>query len=248
MANRLKMAQQKAIEALHEQGWSQRRIARELGVHRETVGRYVRRAEQESRQGEPGPEESSKPAISITGSAGSKPVVLRSDPEETSKPAISITGSVLPISGLDPPKPALSIPGSTGRQSLCEPFREVIIGKLDQGLSAQRIWQDLKIEQGFEGRLSIGPTFCPETESDHAAGLSPPGMRTGAGSADRLRHRRSRHRPRRQETPYPRFPNRPEPLPQRLQRSRLPTNHRGVHSMHRERLLSLWRSPRYAYH
>ena len=49
MANRLKMATVEAILALAARGWSQRRIARELGVNRETVGRYVglarRRAE-----------------------------------------------------------------------------------------------------------------------------------------------------------------------------------------------------------
>jgi len=44
MANRLKMANISAILALRERGWSRRRIARELGVHRETVGRYVRLA------------------------------------------------------------------------------------------------------------------------------------------------------------------------------------------------------------
>ena len=45
MANRLKMAQINAILALRRRGWSCRRIARELGVHRETVSRYVREHE-----------------------------------------------------------------------------------------------------------------------------------------------------------------------------------------------------------
>ena len=40
MANQLKMATVNAIRTLRERGWSQRRIARTLGVHRETVGRY----------------------------------------------------------------------------------------------------------------------------------------------------------------------------------------------------------------
>ena len=39
MANRLKMAKVHSIQTLHARGWSQRRIARELGVHRETVAR-----------------------------------------------------------------------------------------------------------------------------------------------------------------------------------------------------------------
>ena len=37
MANQLKMAKINAILTLRERGWSCRRIARELGVHRETV-------------------------------------------------------------------------------------------------------------------------------------------------------------------------------------------------------------------
>ena len=41
MANQLRMARVQSIITLHEHGWSHRRIARELGVHRETVGRYV---------------------------------------------------------------------------------------------------------------------------------------------------------------------------------------------------------------
>jgi len=45
MANQLKMARIQDIHILAAQGWSFRRIARELGVHRETVARYVRAAE-----------------------------------------------------------------------------------------------------------------------------------------------------------------------------------------------------------
>jgi transposase len=44
MANQLKMATIDAILTLHSQGWSQRAIARRLGVHRETVSRHVRLA------------------------------------------------------------------------------------------------------------------------------------------------------------------------------------------------------------
>lgn len=45
MANQLKVAVVDAILGLIEQGWSYRRIARELGVHRETVARYARLAQ-----------------------------------------------------------------------------------------------------------------------------------------------------------------------------------------------------------
>jgi transposase len=105
MANRLKMVKINAIRTLHEQGWSQRRISRELGVDRETVRRYVQAAE-------------SNPAIAPSGSE-----------------------AILP----------LHLPDGPGRRSNCEPFRDVILSKLEQGLSAQRIYQDLTTEAGFEG-------------------------------------------------------------------------------------------------
>src|SRR6185312_1698023 len=42
--NRLTVSHQHSIHTLHALGWSARRIARELGVHRETVGRELRRS------------------------------------------------------------------------------------------------------------------------------------------------------------------------------------------------------------
>src|SRR5512135_2679485 len=56
MSNLLKMAVSETIRTLHRRGWSQRRIADELGVNRETVARHLRRPE-------PGP----KPANAPTG-------------------------------------------------------------------------------------------------------------------------------------------------------------------------------------
>lgn len=45
MANLLKMAIVQSILSLHAQGWSARRIAQALDVHRETVSRYIRAAD-----------------------------------------------------------------------------------------------------------------------------------------------------------------------------------------------------------
>jgi transposase len=121
MANRLKMAEQQAIIALARRGWSYRRIARELGVHRETVARYVHWAATGLGPDPP------KPAIPITGSGDAKPA----------------------HPGSGEAKPAIVIAGSAGQRSRCEPFRTVIIEMLERGLSAQRIWQDLTAEHGF---------------------------------------------------------------------------------------------------
>jgi transposase len=129
MANQLSMAQVHAIQVLLDQGWSRRKIAEELGIHRDTVARYARLARA-------GP-----------GLAGS---------EGGSKPAKVITGS----DGDNQPSPATgAAPVTTGEatsRSRCEPFREIILGELEQGLSAQRIWQDLREEHGFaDGYQSV---------------------------------------------------------------------------------------------
>lgn len=59
-----------AILTLHQAGWSDRRIARELGIHRETVGRHLRLARAENLPA--GSDGSSKPATNLpTGSEGS---------------------------------------------------------------------------------------------------------------------------------------------------------------------------------
>jgi transposase len=49
------------------------------------------------------------------------------------------------------PETGLNGDSSAGRPSLCDPFREQVLAKLDQRLSAQRIWQDLVAEHGFPG-------------------------------------------------------------------------------------------------
>jgi transposase len=121
MANHLTMALVETILSLHQRGWSQRRIARELGIHRETVGRYLDQ-----------PECGSKPANAPSGSA--------IDAAE-SKPANAPPGSTSP-EGLEP---------RIGRASDCEPWRAIIATLLEQGHSAQRIYQDLTVEHGFVG-------------------------------------------------------------------------------------------------
>jgi len=62
--NQLNVSLQQTILTLAANGWSRRRIARELGIHRETVGRHLGLA-------------SSKPAISLTGDLALAPAVGR---------------------------------------------------------------------------------------------------------------------------------------------------------------------------
>jgi transposase len=144
MAHELKMAIVQSIVQLHSIGWSQRRIARELGINRETVRRYVSCREEQA-----------NPAISPAGSDGSNPATFcdlparageekvfcgSADHALVSKPAISPAGST-----------ARPHPSRAGRPSHCGPYCELILAKLGQGLSAQRIFQDLVSEHGFAG-------------------------------------------------------------------------------------------------
>src|SRR5271165_2399260 len=96
--NELNASLQRTISTLAANGWSRRRIARELGIHRETVARHLGLASPKPATPLPGSEPAvdSKPAIPLAGSA---PVVA-------AKPAISLTGD-------------LALAPAVGRQSLC---------------------------------------------------------------------------------------------------------------------------------
>jgi predicted transcriptional regulator len=74
---------------------------------------------------------------------------LHVDRKSVSRHVRSAAGQVSPD-----PKGANAPTGSAGRgrRSDCEPYRDLIVGLLDQGLSAQRIYQDLVSEHGFTAR------------------------------------------------------------------------------------------------
>jgi transposase len=131
--NELNVNLQHSILTLAGNGWSNRRIARELGINRETVGKYLLLARP-------------KPAISTPGS----------EPDPNSKPAIPISGSGPPSDS----KPAISTAGSAaGRQSLCHPHSPQIEAAVGVGLSAQRIYQDLVCDNGFTGSYQAVKRF-----------------------------------------------------------------------------------------
>jgi len=117
------MAKQQAILALHRRGWSQRRIAREVGVSRDTVARYIGLERSNQARAPTGSQESDSgpPGEEKTNSADDSDAVC-----QTSFPGC--------------------IPASA---STCEPYRERIIQQMAQGLSAKRIHQDLDADSGI---------------------------------------------------------------------------------------------------
>ena len=148
MANRLKMALVQSIQQLHAAGWSQRRIARELGIDRGAVKRHL----DLWRNGNAG---SSKPAKAPTGSEGPKPATLGAAPGIVSaaSPVAGFEGVQAPTGSIpvaadsfDTSGPPVILPD----RSTCAAYRSVIQGKVDQGLSATRIRQDLRDELGVE--------------------------------------------------------------------------------------------------
>ena len=65
--------------------------------------------------------------------------------EDAAGPSSDVAGSVGGAAAVP------AVEGPAGRRSLCEPLRAVIVAALDLGLTARRIWQDLKADHGFMG-------------------------------------------------------------------------------------------------
>ncbi|MDX1944234.1 MAG: IS21 family transposase [Pirellulaceae bacterium] len=135
MANVLNVALVASIQSLHAQGWSRRRIARALGVDRETVGKYV--SARSCGQ---------NPPNLPTGSDGPKPATLAGlpAPELADRQVDGLAEFEATMPGGMVPEPAANLPtGSPGPASKCEPLRELIAAKVAEGLTARRIHQDL---------------------------------------------------------------------------------------------------------
>ena len=176
MANQLTMADIQAILTLHRRGWRNRRIARELNIDRETVAKYIRASAcvpkpAKAPIGSPmtveGMAEGPESPLPTASSHEERGIEARESslPPETaagdSKPAKAPLGSETFSGPLDPlhisveaAQPggnsagSISLEKECGR-SACEPYRQLILEKLDQGLSAQRIYQDL-VGDGFD--------------------------------------------------------------------------------------------------
>lgn len=120
MAYQLGMDKSLSIQQLHASGMSERRIARSLGVSRNAVRRHL------------GIGTSPEPVLPAERGAVTSAA-------EASKSTTAPTGSEGTGAGGNSPV----------SRSHCEPFRDIILAKLDQGLDSQRIYQDLVAEHGF---------------------------------------------------------------------------------------------------
>src|SRR5271157_1312051 len=176
MANQLKMAISDNISTLHQDGWSIRRIARTLGIHRDTVARHLRQAKQAgaptgSDQTAPDPTTSAaEPGKIGQVPTGSNPAVpgLTGNAAEPGKLGQAPTGSAGDASSDATSGSVPIVATNTVRQpSLCEPFRALIQGQVEQGLSAQRIFQDLVSEHHFTGKYPSVRRFVRRLSGQH---------------------------------------------------------------------------------
>ncbi len=138
MGNHLKMAKVNAILMLHARGWSNRRIARELGIDRDAVSRHV--------QGVSGGANAAKAPTGSACPVGPKAAgaPIGSAPSGAGQAADGGCGQGAPVDeGEDRPL--------SDSASDCEPYRSVILAKLQLGLSATRIHQDLTADDAEHG-------------------------------------------------------------------------------------------------
>jgi transposase len=135
VSNTLGMSMLESIRALNAKGWSIRRIARELGIHRQSVRRCL--------------ESDSKCTISTTGTDG----------VSDSKCTISTAGDC------GEARVAETV-SSVGRKSLCAAYEQKIRAALKEGLSAQRVFQDLCLDEGFAGSYESVKRYARKLEQD----------------------------------------------------------------------------------
>ena len=125
MTKRLTMAAVDTILTLHKAGHSNREIAALLGVNRETVGKYLARVKAQYQPNAPTGNRTDDPNNAPAGSDAGDGRAAATAQNQPNAP----TGST-------------SVPRN-GPPSECEPFREEILAKIEQGLEAVRIHQDL---------------------------------------------------------------------------------------------------------
>ena len=125
------MDKTQGIEQLFDSGMSRRQIARTLDMNRKSVDRHMATLES---KGASGPE---------------APIGQAPTGSEVSKGAKALTGSGDSISEPQAPKEQSS---TTHSRSECARYREQIIAKIEQGLTAPRIYQDLVSDYGFTAK------------------------------------------------------------------------------------------------
>src|SRR5260370_16736561 len=146
MANRLKMAMVDTVQRLLEQGWSYRRIGRELGIHRDTVARLAGKSKPaKAPLGADGADGESKPAKAPLGADPLGQVVATLDAQAAAalSGASSSSASCLHSSQEKGHVCGSAARGAVDSPSACEPFRTVNLTTLPSDPLGHTIYHDL---------------------------------------------------------------------------------------------------------
>lgn len=134
MSNILKMPLQIAVQQLFDQGHSRRQIAELLQINRRTVNRYIAKDRSEA--------DSSAPAT---------PQELVAHPEDSKCTTAGLEVTTGSGGGQEAKCTTPDPKVTTGSRSLCAAFEDIIGPMVEQGLTAQRVYQDLVASHGFAG-------------------------------------------------------------------------------------------------
>jgi transposase len=133
------------IQQLFRQGVSQRRIALELGVSRNTVARYAGKTPDPRAGDSPSPDHATPGAPFVSSDQTEPHATLGAAQFETPAPVPDATPGAGNPSGSVPPA------REDDPRSLCAPHADFIRQELALGLSGKRIFQDLRDEFAFSG-------------------------------------------------------------------------------------------------
>ena len=138
------MAQTQAIQALAATGKSNRAISKALGIHRDTVARILSQIQNRPPIWEAPTGSVEAPAGVSTGEAIPEDGLTHASESEAHAGPASITTDSGSKTG--------SVEKAARSRSECDPYHDEILRKLEQGLTAQRIWQDLFEEYCFKAK------------------------------------------------------------------------------------------------
>ena len=151
MANRLKMEHRQLIFALLSQNWSIRKISKSIGIHRETITRYQREWLQ-NEQVNKYPENTNQGNIYNTGQSGE---------------SIPLSENQVPPEGVVHFQVPTDPTNTADSKSKASVYHDKIHEKLRNGQQARSIYQDLVIEDAFDGSYDSVKRYVRKIKASH---------------------------------------------------------------------------------
>ena len=156
MANRLKMVQKELLFTLFNQSWSDRKINSAIGIHRATIARY--RKEWQQSQKEKYPSDIPLPAADSAQNP-TRPTVENVPPGQNKVPTEEVVHFEVPTDS--------SEKQNLASRSKAAAYHEIICKKLHTGAQARSIFQDLVIENGYDGSYDSIKRYIRQLKNKH---------------------------------------------------------------------------------